>query len=724
MRDDDGTLTAEERGDGHVTVRGAARVIMVLAVIVLVTGVILAGNFVHTGTFLPWLSSPGQSDTALVDSAPEPEPTAGPDGADAAPQTPAARVAAEDARLSAISVLSSDDPALSQQWNTVVLAPRNGAQTGYTAADLIAQGAMRQDDSTTFTLTSNVVVRAGAELDLSGAGSTVRMASSAQATTSIVAWGGILGFGGTPDAPLVVTSWDESANAADADESDGRAYIRVRDGVVDATSTQFRDLGYWSGRTGGLSVTGTGYGQAYAGLGGTTLSGLHYGLFLSDTTGALIQDSRIEGSTLSGIEVTNAAADTTIERTTVTGSGGDGIAISRQSKNVRVTGAAVEDSAGWGIRVDGAALADGPTTGGYALTPSTGFTLSESRVRNSRDGGVRVISTDQTEITRTTIDEARTAVLVQGPSTGLAVTGVDLSSRELRGLEIAGDIADAEVSGSRLVGRRIALELTRAAVIVRDNDLTVSSGYAVELADAARADITGNVFHGVGEDAVASWSGAKTMQADNDQGDWRFQWAWVGWMNEHPMMWMWGLVLLVPAIGMPVLWRRRAEHRRLRELLQEALLRHGQEQVAAYRGAAVPALAAGIPASADPPIAGKPQRPTDDGSEDASRAGRGPGSWSARGTRPGTPAERAGRPRPAGPAQVGRPSSGRPRSFADLRTGVLEGRTFASLQDFAVAAVLEGGYSVSTIARLFRIQQWRLQKWVDEAAAAPRVRRG
>lgn len=101
-----------------------------------------------------------------------------------------------------------------------------------------------------------------------------------------------------------------------------------------------------------------------------------------------------------------------------------------------------------------------------------------------------------------------------------------------------------------------------------------------------------------------------------------------------------------------------------------------------------------------------------------------PTTWSARGTRPGAPAERVGRPRPAGAAQVGRPSSGRPRSFADLRTGALEGRTFASLQEFAVAAVLEGGYSVSTIARLCRIQQWRLQKWVDEAAAAPRVRQG
>uniref|UniRef100_UPI001EF9FDFC hypothetical protein n=1 Tax=Microbacterium sp. B19 TaxID=96765 RepID=UPI001EF9FDFC len=74
---------------------------------------------------------------------------------------------------------------------------------------------------------------------------------------------------------------------------------------------------------------------------------------------------------------------------------------------------------------------------------------------------------------------------------------------------------------------------------------------------------------------------------------------------------------------------------------------------------------------------------------------------------------------PSAPAAGPRPATQRPRSFADLRTGPLEGRTFASLQQFAVAAVLEGGYSVPTIARLFRIQQWRLQQWVEEAARNP-----
>ncbi|MFX6218195.1 hypothetical protein ABTF55_20565, partial [Acinetobacter baumannii] len=55
-------------------------------------------------------------------------------------------------------------------------------------------------------------------------------------------------------------------------------------------------------------------------------------------------------------------------------------------------------------------------------------------------------------------------------------------------------------------------------------------------------------------------------------------------MNDHPMRWMWALVLLIPAIGVPVLWRRRREHQKLRKLLHEALLRHGEEQKAAYAG--------------------------------------------------------------------------------------------------------------------------------------------
>ncbi|MBM3714711.1 MAG: helix-turn-helix transcriptional regulator [Actinobacteria bacterium] len=59
-----------------------------------------------------------------------------------------------------------------------------------------------------------------------------------------------------------------------------------------------------------------------------------------------------------------------------------------------------------------------------------------------------------------------------------------------------------------------------------------------------------------------------------------------------------------------------------------------------------------------------------------------------------------------------------PRTFADLRKGKLAGRTFPSLQEFAVAAVVEAGHPVPPIARMFRVPVWRLEQWVADARSA------
>ena len=59
-----------------------------------------------------------------------------------------------------------------------------------------------------------------------------------------------------------------------------------------------------------------------------------------------------------------------------------------------------------------------------------------------------------------------------------------------------------------------------------------------------------------------------------------------------------------------------------------------------------------------------------------------------------------------------------PRTFADLRTGPLEGRNFRSLQEFAVASVVEGRHSIPDVARVFRVPPWRLEQWVRETGHA------
>lgn len=59
-----------------------------------------------------------------------------------------------------------------------------------------------------------------------------------------------------------------------------------------------------------------------------------------------------------------------------------------------------------------------------------------------------------------------------------------------------------------------------------------------------------------------------------------------------------------------------------------------------------------------------------------------------------------------------------PRTFADLRVGPLAGRNFRSLQEFAVASVVEGNHSIADVARVFRVPVWRLEQWVRETGHA------
>lgn len=184
------------------------------------------------------------------------------------PTTEAVLVADEDDRLDEVRTVSSmvrwrqlDMTTPYRLTNgstyTLVLTKR---EADYTVTDLLAlapQTFVRQPDGA-FLLTENLVVQPGATLALTAPGGLeVRLASDAERFVSIVNYGGKLVTRGTSTDPVVVTSWDRSAGAPDVLTDDGRAYVRSIGGQVDLAGTQFRDLGFWSGRTGGVALTGT-----------------------------------------------------------------------------------------------------------------------------------------------------------------------------------------------------------------------------------------------------------------------------------------------------------------------------------------------------------------------------------------------------------------------------------------------------------------------------------
>jgi len=184
------------------------------------------------------------------------------------PQLEAALVAEEDRRLLEIGTVASlarwSDLRLNDPYRmatgsnyTLVLTERGEP---YTVEDLLAlspQTFVREPDGA-YLLSENIVVSAGATLNLTAVGAlTLRMASDQNGFVSIVNDGGRLEITGSEAHPVVVTSWDRDAGEPDRLTDDGRAYVRSTGGQSALSYADFRDLGFWSGRTGGLALTGT-----------------------------------------------------------------------------------------------------------------------------------------------------------------------------------------------------------------------------------------------------------------------------------------------------------------------------------------------------------------------------------------------------------------------------------------------------------------------------------
>ncbi|GAA2722113.1 right-handed parallel beta-helix repeat-containing protein [Cellulomonas aerilata] len=139
---------------------------------------------------------------------------------------------------------------------TLVLTRRSEP---YVLADLLELGPqtfVREPDGA-YILMENIVVQPGARLVLSDTGPlTIRMASDTDRFVSIVNLGGELEIVGTKASPVTLTSWNRDGGQVDTATEDGRAYVRSVGGKVTLERATFSNLGFWSGRTGGVALTG------------------------------------------------------------------------------------------------------------------------------------------------------------------------------------------------------------------------------------------------------------------------------------------------------------------------------------------------------------------------------------------------------------------------------------------------------------------------------------
>jgi len=272
------------------------------------------------------------------DPAPPPPPTVVPTSGLTPEQQQAAAIADRQASL----VLDEDDRIASAVFARKPARKPHGPATttlpaaarAYTLDSLIKLGAARRTGTTAegapvVEIVKHVLVLPGARLVIDIPGTTLRLASGTDGFVTLVGWAGAIALTGTERAPITLTSG--AGTGPDTDVADGRAYVRIIGADLSTSNVKVSDLGFWSGRTGGVAVTGLGDRPATATLKSTEVRQSHYGLYTSDTKSLTITDSRFAMNRAGGVLLHRGSANVVVERTAVTENGGPGILASRGS---------------------------------------------------------------------------------------------------------------------------------------------------------------------------------------------------------------------------------------------------------------------------------------------------------------------------------------------------------------------------------------------------------
>ncbi|GAA4113700.1 hypothetical protein GCM10022215_11040 [Nocardioides fonticola] len=606
----------------------------------------------------------------------------------------------EDRRLARLGPDGRDGLRPAVRSGVLVLPAR---RRDYTARDLVAARVLDRVGDV-WTLRRSVVVRRGAALVLDLPGRELRLLGAPGRPTSIVAWGGDLTVRGAPDDPARIVGWDGAVGvvgAPDTDPDDGRGYLRVKDGRLVVHDVVLSDLGFWSGRTGGLAITGSASAapvdRPSADLRRVVTEGLTVGLYASAARDVVGRDLTLGASGLAGVVLVNYTAAVDLRTVSVRGSGGDGVVVDHGAHDVAMTGLSVGGVAGDGVRADGSSLADGPNPAGYAPGNRSGLRLTDTTVEDAAGDGISITGFDDVRVETAAVTSDGVPLRLAGPGRGLRVAdadlrvepGVDPGADGARsalgpGLLVGPSLDDVVVVDARIVGGPTGVQVDRSVLRLDGGSVRASAdqGHAVlATGGVTRVEVRGTTVAGRGAGALVGRTGATVIGSEVDDR-WSQRPQALLWVETHvsavPLL----VVLVVPVLGLAFVSRRRRRHRELRALLEDALVRRGREALADYRAPAAPAAPAA-------PTSSPLSAPTP---PDATGAP--------------TPA-----PAPAPPGPAPGPVEG------ERRHDLLAGRTFTSVREFAVTAVT-AGYPVTEVARTLRVPTSRVRAWLEQDAAA------
>jgi Right handed beta helix region len=511
------------------------------------------------------------------------------------PESESAIVAAEDERLTEVRTVG----ALASQSSTPLKSPYRlatgaaytlvltGRSQPYTVEDLLAlapQTFVRRPDGA-YLLSENVVIEAGATLNLADPGGLrLLLASDPKGFVSIVNYGGRLNVAGAQGAPARITSFNRATEKPDLLTDDGRAYLRSIGGQVSIANSELSDLGFWSGRTGGLSLTGTDrpdsgaiydladslkvgpvdddapevegnknsplgqvlpagdlpvptvdvdapvYSYVSAAISDTKVTGNAFGLFVSGANGLDVRGSSFDNSLVSGLVLHRYVVNAVVERTQAVGNAQDGILLARATTGIVLSQVTASRNERNGVTISGLPLATGPSATGTSLASYGNNAISNSQVSFNGRYGVEVIGGSNISVLANDLESNDVGVVVRDVADGVEVVGNDVQNSVTQGIALRDGVRSALVSGNIVAGGATNVYVRDAVAQVENNTLKDAAMHAVSFVGAVGASsLDENTITGQGPSAI------ETERAPDFEVDgWRNDTA--GWHDTTPFL--------------------------------------------------------------------------------------------------------------------------------------------------------------------------------------------
>jgi hypothetical protein len=538
------------------------------------------------------LAEPVSAPSTAADAADADTATLGTYGGD--PVAEAALVADEDRRLIDVNLVSKGIlvPELDVTHpfrvtgtavSTLVLTPRDSAYSLDELAALAPTSVVKDGDGV-YDLNESIALLKGATLDIHSRGKlTLRLASQPAGFVSIVSLGGTLVIRGTAANPAQVTSWNAIDGTPDTSTADGRAYIRAMGGQVSLTDASFADLGFWSGNTGGIALTGlvqtfglgvgtgaagavaSGAGDAAQGADGSsaaaddpkaqpivtttddgiiedqvgsslvpegvtaylanlTVTGNAFGVFAANTSSLELHDSVITGSLVDGVVFHRQVEHSSVENTASNDNAGDGFRISRGSDAIILQDVTATGNGRNGITINADPLATGPSAVGLSTKVYGDHTVRDAVLTGNAASGITVIGGDGITLSRNRIESSPFGIVVQDSTKDLRIEDSTFEHIDKQAIALRDGIVGT-VTQNVIRGGAIGIYLRESAAHVEHNTISGVHGHGVSVVGQSDGTIIeANEISGSGTSPIdIARSEGATVSRSNVATDWAYQ---------------------------------------------------------------------------------------------------------------------------------------------------------------------------------------------------------